>query len=146
MFIKYCVFSKILKYIPDSGLSRFPLIVSVCTHTRQVDHQRCSRTCRVQKNHNIFRKNTIFNEQPVQYDRMSYMTVSLHSAYISVLLGTIFYRGTSKSKGFPIHFRKLFSSTYNTYPSMRPSVKRVTSRLTPLPLKTCSFVFFIKRD
>ena len=32
MFIKYCVFSKILKYIPDSGLSRFPLGgVSVCT-------------------------------------------------------------------------------------------------------------------
>ena len=25
----------------------------------------CSRTCRVQKNHNIFRKNTIFNEHPV---------------------------------------------------------------------------------
>ena len=24
VFIKYCVFSKILKYIPDSGLSRFP--------------------------------------------------------------------------------------------------------------------------
>ena len=27
----YIVFSKILKYIPDSGLSRFPLSVSVCT-------------------------------------------------------------------------------------------------------------------
>ena len=32
----------------------------VCTHTRQVEHQRCSRTGRVQKNHNIFRnKHTI---------------------------------------------------------------------------------------
>ena len=31
VFIKYCVFSKILKYIPDSGLSRIPLGVSVCT-------------------------------------------------------------------------------------------------------------------
>ena len=29
MFVKYCVFSKILKYIPDSGLSLFPLGVSV---------------------------------------------------------------------------------------------------------------------
>ena len=31
VFIKYCVFSKILKYIQDSGLSRFPLVVSVYT-------------------------------------------------------------------------------------------------------------------
>ena len=64
MFIKYCIFSKILKYILDSGLSRFPLVVSVCTQW-QVKHQRCSITCRVQKNHNILRKNTIFNEHPV---------------------------------------------------------------------------------
>ena len=57
VFIKYCVFfSKILKYIPDSGLSRFPVGVSVCTHTRQVEHQRCSRAGRVQKIHNILRK------------------------------------------------------------------------------------------
>ena len=32
VFIKYCVFSKILKYIPDSGLSRFLLGVSVCVN------------------------------------------------------------------------------------------------------------------
>ena len=31
MLIKYCVFSKILKYIPDSGLSQFSLGVGVCT-------------------------------------------------------------------------------------------------------------------
>ena len=31
VFIKYCLISKILKYIPDSGLSRFPS-VSVCVH------------------------------------------------------------------------------------------------------------------
>ena len=36
MFIKYCVFSLILKYIPDSVLSLFSLSVSVCTHTGQV--------------------------------------------------------------------------------------------------------------
>ena len=48
----------------DSGLSLFSLGVSVCTHTRQVEHQRCRRTGRVQKNHKI-RKNTIFNEYPV---------------------------------------------------------------------------------
>ena len=46
VFIKYCVFSKILKYIPDSGLFLFSL--SVCAHTRQVEHTRCSRTGRVQ--------------------------------------------------------------------------------------------------
>ena len=63
VFIKYCVFSKILKYIPDSGLSRFSLVVNVCTQW-QVKHQRCSRTCGVQKNHNNLRKNAIFNEHP----------------------------------------------------------------------------------
>ena len=57
-------FSKILKYIPDSGLYRVPLGVSVCTQW-QVKHQRCCRTCRVEKNNNILRKNTIFNEHPV---------------------------------------------------------------------------------
>ena len=54
VFIKYCAFSKILNYISDSGISRFPFGVSVR-----------SRNCRVQKNHNILRKNTIFNEHPV---------------------------------------------------------------------------------
>ena len=57
-------FSKILRYIPDSGFSWFPLGVSVCTQW-QVKHQHCSRTGIVQKNHNILRKNTIFNEHPV---------------------------------------------------------------------------------
>ena len=52
MFIKYCVFSK------DFRIFRtlFSLDVSVCTHTRQAKHQRCSRTGRVKKNHNILRK------------------------------------------------------------------------------------------
>ena len=75
MFIKYCVFSKILKYIPDSGLSlslsRFFLGVYTGLHAWttkwQVEDQRCSRTGRVKKNHNILRKNTIFNEHPVCY-------------------------------------------------------------------------------
>ena len=49
VFIKYCVFSEDFKNIPDSGLSLFSLGVSMCTHTRQVEHQRCSRTGRVQK-------------------------------------------------------------------------------------------------
>ena len=35
------------------------------THTRQVEHQRCSRTGRVQKISKNVRKNTIFNEHPV---------------------------------------------------------------------------------
>ena len=33
--VKYCVFSKIFKNIPDSGLSLFSLGVSVGTNTRQ---------------------------------------------------------------------------------------------------------------
>ena len=35
VFIKYCVFPEIFKYIPDSGLFRFPLGVSVCTPALQ---------------------------------------------------------------------------------------------------------------
>ena len=35
MFIKYCVFQKILKYVPDSGLSRIPLGVSLYTMAGQ---------------------------------------------------------------------------------------------------------------
>ena len=31
----------------------------------RIEHQRCSRTDRVQKNHRILGKNTIFNEHPV---------------------------------------------------------------------------------
>ena len=61
VFIKYCVFLKILRYIPDSGLYRFPLGVNESTQ-----YQSCSsRTCRVQKNHNIWRKDIRFNEHPV---------------------------------------------------------------------------------
>ena len=60
VFIKYCVFFENLKIFPDSGLSWFFLGV----YTRldawstkwQVEHQRCSRTGRVKKNHNILRK------------------------------------------------------------------------------------------
>ena len=44
VLIKYCVF-KISIYITDSIF----LDVSVRTHARQVEHQRCSRTGRVQK-------------------------------------------------------------------------------------------------
>ena len=57
--------------IPDSGLSLLSLGVSVCTHTRQVEHQRCSRTGRVQKNVKILRKNTIFNEHLVLHREIS---------------------------------------------------------------------------
>ena len=57
MFIKYCVFFfKDSKFILDSGLSLFSLGVSVCTHTRQIEHQRCSRTGRVQKKSQNFKE------------------------------------------------------------------------------------------
>ena len=61
VFIKYCVFYEDFKIFR----SLFSLGASVCTHTRQVEHQRCSRTGRVQKYHKILRKNTIINEHPV---------------------------------------------------------------------------------
>ena len=57
VFIKYCNFVTI-------AFLCF-LSVSVCVHTRQVEHRRCSRTGIVQKIHKILRKNTIFNEHPV---------------------------------------------------------------------------------
>ena len=62
-----CFFPKNLKY---SGLLPFYVFHRcqyVWKHTRQVEHKRCSRTGRVQKNHKILRKNTIFNEHPVGY-------------------------------------------------------------------------------
>ena len=55
-------------------LTLFPLGVSVCTHTRQVENLRCSRTDRVQKNQKNLRKNTIFNEHPV------YEIIHVHEA------------------------------------------------------------------
>ena len=44
VFIKYCVLSKILKYIPDSGLSRFSLEAVFCV---------CTQNLPSQKNHNF---------------------------------------------------------------------------------------------
>ena len=55
--LKIVFFSKILKYIPDSDLSRFPLGVSVCTQW-QVKHRHCSRTCRIQKKSQNFKEKT----------------------------------------------------------------------------------------
>ena len=50
-----------LKYIPDSGLSRFPL-VSVCVDTGRSN---MSAAAELAEFRNILRKNTIFNEHPV---------------------------------------------------------------------------------
>ena len=58
-------FFRSFKNISDSGLSLFSLGVSVCTLARQVGHQHCSRSGRVQKNHKILRKKHNFNEHPV---------------------------------------------------------------------------------
>ena len=48
--------SKILKYSELWPFSFFPLCLCVCTSTRQLEHQNCSRTGRVEKNHKILRK------------------------------------------------------------------------------------------
>ena len=52
VLIKYCVFSDFF----EKFRTLFSFGVSLCTQTRQVENQRCSRTRRVQKNHNILRK------------------------------------------------------------------------------------------
>ena len=59
--------SNIVFFSEDFKIFRtlFSLGISVCTHTRQVENQRWSRTERVKKNHKMLRKNTIFNEHPV---------------------------------------------------------------------------------
>ena len=57
VFIKYCVFTKILKYSGLWPFSVFPRSQCVySTRTRQVEHQRSSRIGRVQKNHKKLRK------------------------------------------------------------------------------------------
>ena len=56
---------KILKYIPDSGLSRFPLGVSVCTVCAGQTPVLQQNFRKFRKSHKILRKNTIFNEHPV---------------------------------------------------------------------------------
>ena len=80
-------FSKILKYILDSGLSRLPLGVSVCTQW-QVKHQRCSsRTCWVQKNRNILRKtqysmSTLYVISWLIYDKISSLLETIEFTFI----------------------------------------------------------------
>ena len=64
VFIKYCFFSKILKDIPDSGLYRFPLVVSVCTQW-QVKPQCLQQNWQSSEKSQHFKKNTISNEHPV---------------------------------------------------------------------------------
>ena len=87
VFIKYCVFFRIFENILDSGLSLFSFGVSVCTHTRQVEHQRCSRTGGVQKNHKILRKNTIINEHPVAAVADSNPHNAFHNSIFKIIAG-----------------------------------------------------------
>ena len=56
----------------------------MCTHARQVENQRCSRTGRVKKNHKILRKNTIFNEHPVFV--LSFLFIFCNNSYSWLLL------------------------------------------------------------
>ena len=86
LFMKYCVFFRFFENILDSGLSLFSLCVSVCTHSRQVEHQRCSRTGRVQKIHRNLRKNTIFNEHPVDNVRDSWSFLTGFLPYLTSVL------------------------------------------------------------
>ena len=62
VFIKYCVFSKILKYIPDSGLSRCVLWTWTTKGRTPALRQNWQSWERSQ---HLKEKNTIFNEHPV---------------------------------------------------------------------------------
>ena len=75
--------------IPDSGFSVFSLGVSVCKHTRQVENQRFSRTSRVQKYHNIFRKNTILNEHLVCKKNLNYSSSRERTFHDSIPVKTL---------------------------------------------------------
>ena len=58
VFIKYCVFPEnIVIFLNSVSSATVPVVfdLALCTHTRQVENQRCSRTYRVQKNHKILR-------------------------------------------------------------------------------------------
>ena len=57
MFIKYCVFLRISKYILDSGLSRFPLGVSECTQWQE--------NLKSSEKSQHYKEKTIFYEHPV---------------------------------------------------------------------------------
>ena len=61
MFIKYCVFSKILKYILDSY---FPLL-SVSVRNDRLNTSAAAELVEYRKITTFLTKNTIFNEHPV---------------------------------------------------------------------------------
>ena len=87
VFIKYCVFFENLKLFRTLAFLCFPP-VSVCVHTRQVEHQRCRRTGRVQKNPEILRKNTLFNEHTVIVcGKLRKNTTFRQLAYVAFLKG-----------------------------------------------------------
>ena len=64
VFIKYCVFSKILKYIPDSGLSQFPPRCE-CVYTMASQTPTLQQNWQSSEKSQYHRKNTISNEHPV---------------------------------------------------------------------------------
>ena len=82
VFIKYCVLSEILKYVPDSGLYRFPLSVSVCVHNGRSNTSAAAELAELRKNHNIVRKNTIFNQHHVYKNYLQFQKLLADSLYI----------------------------------------------------------------
>ena len=56
VLIKYCVISKILRYILDSGLFRFPLGVS-CVHNGRSKTKAAAELAELRKSHHFKKKN-----------------------------------------------------------------------------------------
>ena len=146
-------FPEDFKIFPNSGLSMFSLGVSVCTHTRQVEHQQCSRNGRVQNYHKILRKktqalmNTTYNRKGKVLFRLWNMKVCHQSAVYEFSLCVFFARRKSiwqyshliwwiwlkAFKGF---------NKVNTYFKLK--ILRFTISIFPSPILYCQEVCITK--
>ena len=76
MFIKYCVFSKIFKYIPD--------FVSACVHwTSRFGRQMARRTPALQQNWQSLEKSQLFKEKTQYLMNTLYIVSICYEIYIT---------------------------------------------------------------
>ena len=144
MFIKYCAFTNILKYISDSGLSRFSLGVSVLTQW-QIKTPALQQNLQRSEISQHLRKNQIFNEHPVSIPLIC-------SAFFTMNL-FCFFSGVQKLKLiqlYVIHYSQLvLNKTYSLSPRFsRLFVKSLTKypkgegndRRPPPSVPLCFFI------
>ena len=105
----------------------FSLGVSVCTHTREVEHQRCSRTGRVQKIQNFKEKtqylmNTLYSFQNFPSDGDNRAQLSY---YLLKILSTIFISRLWVNVLQKYCFSSIFFVSFHPYWSPLPYYFRV---------------------